>query len=379
MSDENSTRHLLTLVITTSPTLSAPSTELLSTLISSIKVHCAPLLNCRVIVVLDACEQIATQPRLKKGYVTQRGAEDYVAYKENVKALFLEECLPNALDDDKTLTRDRGKAEYGSPGSNGVTPVAFTASSTACGRVTFIEAVDQRLGFGLAVRTALRMVKTPYTWIHQHDWALMYDIPIASLLAVMRASEKADSSRPPVRYICLPSGRRAPYATSDQVTRFPELRRLAEALTGDFSAADGDHVVPLTPMFFWHDKPHVASTSHYLGRVFPSRLAMMRGAFIEDTIGQKARDQMKEGAWAKWATWQFNPDEGKQPCLKHLHGRTWRGADEEQRIKEARRERNMAAAVHRAAGAVRGAVAVSGRQHEGLCVKTEKNDALASP
>lgn len=341
MSDENPTTDLLTLVVTTSPTLSAPSTELLSTLLDSIKVHCAPLMKCKVIVVFDACEQITSQPRLKKGYVTQRSAEDYVAYKENVKTLFLKEYLQSALDDTK-LTRHSGEAEYGSPCSNTITPVSFTTSSTEGDRVTFIEAVDQRLGFGLAVRTALRIVTTPYTWVHQHDWALIYDIPIASLLAVMRASES--DSKKPVKYICLPSGRRASYAVSDQVMRFPELRKLATSLTGDFSAAgDTPAMVPLTPMFFWHDKPHIASTSHYLERVFPSRLAMMRGAFIEDTIGQRARDQMKDGAWAKWATWLFNPDGGKQPCLKHLHGRTWRGSEEEERVKKAHRERNMAA------------------------------------
>ncbi|KAG6009051.1 hypothetical protein E4U21_003382 [Claviceps maximensis] len=343
MSDEDSTRRLLTLVITTSPTLSAPSTGLLSSLLNSIRVHCALLFKCNVIVVFDAWEQITTQPRLKKGQVTQKGAEDYVVYKENVKKLFLEQYLESALVD-TTLITSTGEAEYGSPGSNTIKPVVFTTSSTDCHQVTFIEAVDQRLGFGLAVRTALRMVQTPYTWVHQHDWALIYDIPIVSLLAVMRRSESS-SSEPAVKYICLPSGRRASYAISDQVMRFPELRKLANALTGDFAvtAGDGSAVVPLTPMFFWHDKPHIVSTSHYLGCVFPTQLAMMRGAFIEDTIGQKAREQMKAGEWAKWATWQFNPDEGRQPCLKHLHGRTWRGADEEARVKEARYERNAAA------------------------------------
>ncbi|KAG6014299.1 hypothetical protein E4U43_006692 [Claviceps pusilla] len=358
MSDEDSTGRLLTLVITTSPTLSAPSTGLLSTLLDSIRAHCALLFKCKVIVVFDAWEQITTQPRLKKGQVTQKSAQDYLVYKGNVKKLFLEKYLRRALDDTK-LTTGTGEAEYGSPGSNAIKPVAFTTSSTQCRQVTFIEAVDQRLGFGLAVRTALRMVQTPYTWVHQHDWALIYDIPIVSLLAVMRGAE-TDASKPDVKYICLPSGHRASYATSDQVMRFPELRKLAIALTGDFSVAAGDRpaVVPLTPMFFWHDKPHIVSTAHYLARVFPTRLAMMRGAFIEDTIGQKARDQMKAGEWTKWATWQFNPDEGRQPCLKHLHGRTWRGAAEEARIKKAHRERN-AAAMRQVVDAPKGATAMS--------------------
>ncbi|QPH04977.1 hypothetical protein C2857_002393 [Epichloe festucae Fl1] len=342
MSDEDLIADLLTLVITTSPTLSAPSTELLSTVLKSFRAHCPPLLKCRVIVVFDGFEQITTQLRLKKGYVTQRSAENYVVYSEKTKNLFLKEYLPSTLGDAK-LTKASGEAEYGSPCSKTVIPVPFSITCTEDGgRVTFIEATDKRLGFGLAVRTALRMVRTPYTWVHQHDWALIYDIPIRSLIDVMQASES--DKKKPIKYICLPSGRRASYAVSDHVMRFPELRKLAVALTGDFLAAgEPPVVVPLTPMFFWHDKPHIASTAHYLQRVFPSGLAMMRGAFIEDTVGQKARDQMKEGQWPKWATWLFNPGNGKQPCLKHLHGRTWRGGEEEERVKEAHRARNTAA------------------------------------
>ncbi|KHN96833.1 uncharacterized protein MAM_05389 [Metarhizium album ARSEF 1941] len=335
---EHSISDLLTLIITTSPTRSAPSTELLSTVLASFRARCAPLLKCRVIVVFDTYEQITTRHRLKKGYVTPTSAENYHTYKKNVKHLFLHEYLQSASDG-TDLTECCGEAEYGSPNT---APVSFATASTPDGRITFVEAMGQRLGFGLAVRTALRKVATPYVWVHQHDWALILDIPIASLLSVMRASE-SDHGKP-IKYICLPSGRRIFYATSAQVMPFPELRKLATALSGDYmSPGSPSTTVPLTPMFFWHDKPHVASTAHYLQRVFPSRLAMMRGAFIEDTIGQRARSQMKEGHWAKWATWLYNPHHGKQVCLQHLHGRTWRGREEEKRMKEVYCERNRAA------------------------------------
>ncbi|GAO17194.1 uncharacterized protein UV8b_02698 [Ustilaginoidea virens] len=337
---------LLTLIIITSPTLSAPSTELLSTVLKSFRNHCEPLLRCRVIVVLDAYEHITAQPRLKKGHVTQEGAHHYAAYKDNVRKLFLGEYLVkyNTASGETAslkMTEICSEAEYGSPGST--TPVPITVTSTENDCVTFIEATGQkRLGFGLAVRTALRAVNTPYVWVHQHDWALVYDIPISALLGAMCASEVSHDAKP-VKYVCLPSGRRTSYATSDQVMPFPELRKVAMALTGDYVPLNGDKAasIPLTPMFFWHDKPHIASTKHYLERVFPTRLAMMRGAFIEDTIGQKARGQMKNGQWSKWATWLYHPGNGKQACLKHLHGRTWRGQEEESRMKEVYRERNL--------------------------------------
>lgn len=33
--------------------------------------------------------------------------------------------------------------------------------------------------------------------------------------------------------------------------------------------------------------------------------------------------------WTKWATWLYYPDEGKELCLRHLKGRTWRGTEGE--------------------------------------------------
>ncbi|TQV92607.1 hypothetical protein V2A60_009080 [Cordyceps javanica] len=317
---------LLTLVITTSPTPSAPSTELLSGVLESFQTHCDALLQCNVIVVFDTYEQVTTTPRLKKGHVTPETAEKYNTYKDNVKTLFLETFVESAAETTPPLNETLGEAEYGSP--HLATPVPFTINSTKDDRVRFIEAQGRRLGFGLGVRSALRAVRTPYVWVHQHDWRLIYDIPVAALIAAMQNSV-ADETRP-IKYICLPSGRRSSYATSEQVVPYPALRRASVALTGEY-AGRGLPPVPLTPMFFWHDKPHVAATAHYLARVFPSRLAMMRGAFIEDTMGQKARNQMKDGQWQAWATWLYNPDRGMSSCLRHLHGRTWRGEEEEER------------------------------------------------
>lgn len=312
----------LTLIITTSPTPSAPSTALLSSVLQSFRSHCQSLLRCRVIVVFDTYERITSTSRLKKGCITRDGIEDYNKYKQDCKALFLKEYKQSTIDTEWARAQSTGEAEFGSP--NSTLPVSFTTTCTEDGRVTFIEAADRRLGFGLAVRTALRMVKTQYVWVHQHDWSLIHDIPLPSLLCLMQDHD-VDPERP-IKYVCLPSSRRMSYKISDQVTPFPELRKLSLRLTDDFlSSNDPSFTLPLTPMFFWHDKPHIASTTHYLQRVFPSRFAMSRGSFIEDTIGHVARNQMKNGQWDKWATWLYNPGGGKQPCLQHLHGRTWKG------------------------------------------------------
>lgn len=153
---------LLTLIITTSPTPSAPETELLTQVIASYRRHCPSLLTCRVIVVLDTYDHIKPRARLKRGQVTAQGAQVYDVYKENVKELFLAEYCPDrALP--IPMTQSSVEAEFGFDGRNNPlgSAVSVAVSRTDDGRVTFVEPAD-RLGFGLAVRTALRLTETSY-------------------------------------------------------------------------------------------------------------------------------------------------------------------------------------------------------------------------
>ncbi|KAI1391775.1 uncharacterized protein F4822DRAFT_105254 [Hypoxylon trugodes] len=313
---------LLTVIITTSPTPSAPLTDLISAILSSFRSHCGDLLSCRVIVVLDTYERIAPQARLKKGQVTPEGAKTFELYKQNVKELILKEF--DQENGEQSLDYSQGEAEFGF--SNVETNTApLSILQTVDGRVTFIEP-SKRLGFGLGVRSALRLAATPFVWVQQHDWPLVSNIPLQPLLDIMKSTEGDESM--PVRYVCLPSVRLLSYAESAHVEQFPVLRGLTLSLKRNFVTQSGADV-PLTPMFFWHDKPHLASTEHYLRRIFPTRLSILRGGFIEDTIGHRARNQMKEGNWAKWATWLYYPDNGRKLCLRHLQGRTWEGVEKE--------------------------------------------------
>ncbi|KAI1800221.1 hypothetical protein F4811DRAFT_47642 [Daldinia bambusicola] len=325
---------LLTIIITTSPTPSAPSTELVSTILSSFRNHCPALLLCRVIVVFDTFDRIASHARLKKGQVTTEGAKTFDLYKKNVTELFLSEFTHHG--NEKVISYDQAEAEFGYDGVDS-NFVPFSISRTVDKRITFV-APSKRLGFGLAVRSALRLTETPFVWVQQHDWSLVSDIPVEPMLNVMRATQ--DDERSPVKYICLPSIRLLSYADSAHVVRFPELRRLTSNLKQEFVTESGEKL-PLTPMFFWHDKPHLASTQHYLSRIFPSRLSIPRGAFIEDTVGQRARNQMKQGDWLKWATWIYYPENGQRLCLRHLQGRTWEGSEKELAKKAIWRDQNV--------------------------------------
>jgi|SRR3569833_1152728 len=342
---------LVTVIITTSPTPSAPSTDLLEAVTTSFRRHCPDLLTCRVIVIFDTYDQVVARARLKKGQVTAEVAQNYGLYVKNAKQLIQSTFLSGDTSSEVAFDEECHEAEFGSPFMEEAS-VAFTVKQSRDGRVSFIEP-SRRLGFGLAVRSALRQVVTPYVWIQQHDWALAADIPIMSLVDVM-STHGTDVEAAPVKYIGLSSVRVLEYARCQQLEVF---RELTASLKRDFyptvptspqcpSSADDDKkrkAVPLTPLFFWFDKPHVASTSHYLRRVFPSRLAMQRGEFIEDKIGNRARDQMKAGNWVKWACWLYYPDEGRRQCLQHLQGRTWRGIEKQEEVNKMWKERNLAA------------------------------------
>jgi feruloyl esterase len=342
----------LTVIITTSPTPSAPSTELISAVLASFSKHCPELLSCKVIVVFDTYDHITPIAKFKRAQVTQKDADAFVAYKQNIKQLIIARY---GLPVDETtvgFTSADGVAEFGSPLMETVlTSVNFTVTESADRCITFVEP-QMRLGFALAVRSALRIVTTPYVWIQQHDWRLAAEIPLAPLIALMRQAQNngiAIPKHPPIEYVTFPSVRTLRYAVAESTSEHAAFRRLTRELKQDFAvsltsdelAIEASTVkIPLTPLFMWLDKPHLASRAHYLDRIFPTRLAVSRGDFIEDTVGQRARAQMKEGEWERWATWMYYPGEGEVLCLHHLQGRTFRGEEGERKIAEMWRERN---------------------------------------
>jgi hypothetical protein len=61
---------LLTIIITTTVTLFAPSTELIASVLESYRRHYPSLVGCKFIVVFDGYKRVVSEARLKKGCVT---------------------------------------------------------------------------------------------------------------------------------------------------------------------------------------------------------------------------------------------------------------------------------------------------------------------
>jgi hypothetical protein len=105
------TSTMLTLVLTTSPTPSAPSTELLEAILTSFRQCCPALLGCRVILVLDTYDRVGAEPRLKKGRVNEEGAKVFNQYKENAKQLVLKNFLAGTPLEADNLISSQSEAE----------------------------------------------------------------------------------------------------------------------------------------------------------------------------------------------------------------------------------------------------------------------------
>lgn len=301
--------ELVTLIITTSPTPSAPSTDLISDILASFKLHCEALLSCRVIVVFDTYDRIGESMRLKKGQITAEGARAVEQYKTNVKDLILNEWYPKAAE----------AAHVSCMAKLGRVRVAASCREPCCA----VDLADARQARHIHRACRPCWLRPRGALGPQNDRDPLRLGPAARLAAGARhpARVPGESDASLRRRHHRAREIRLPPRDPDAIVRDVGARATIPHTTRPDSEAQArlSHLrrarVPLTPLFFWHDKPHVASTAHYLARVFPSRLAIARGDFIEDSVGQRARTQMKDGNWTKWLAGSITPPTaGKSAC-----------------------------------------------------------------
>jgi len=278
--------NLVTVIISTSPLPSHPSTIVIEAVLNSHKTHCPELVACKKIVVFDGY-RVSTQARLKKGNVTQAIADGYEQYKIAVKSLLsAEEAGDVALHNVET-------SHFTTGGKRHLTHVTVNAQKSRDGQLMFVEP-HTRIGFALGLRTALQLVTTPYIFVQQHDWAFCARVPLVEIISGMEASQHHQShddqhSRIPINYVNFNTRWSTNYS-SRQVSNDPSLRALEKVILSTKEASMDVRTASLmsksTPLFYWLDRPHIARTAVYRDQVF-GQGHFSAGDFIEDVFGQR--------------------------------------------------------------------------------------------
>lgn len=307
--------ELLTIIITTSPVRSIPSTELIGLAMDTFNMGGEDFaFRCPKVIVCDGVRRIdsndengnsvskkhtTVKQAMRSGIVTGNQALDYEQYKENLREM----CRQNA---------DNPKSPFHN---------------------TIVVALDERQGFGFALRhVLLHNVHTRFCCVIQHDRTFMRPTPISQVVHAMWRHPKIKyvgmSQRSNLLYrdIFLGKyGRAYMEELCDLIERPPELLLDAtefgpdststkamvygsDAIRDNITALvqtyrnsrqygteceyrekhpiqEGKSQLTLTPTIFWYDNVHICETEHYRDFIFNPRFKMVaRGGFVEDKL-----------------------------------------------------------------------------------------------
>ncbi len=290
----------LTIILTTSPTPSAPSTELVSSVLSSLP---RSLYKLDLIISFDGFTiSRKIQGRLKKGQIPQSMADAYPLYIENIKSLF-----NTAISSERF---DGGMHTFVSEAPN---PTVMHG-----GHVTFIRH-KYRQGFGFSVKAALEYCKSTNVLVMQHDWIFVPPIPpLFDLLNLMTQEDE-------INYITFIARQTVGYIQS---TGKNHNRKTAVFDASLKLRSDRPYRNDLIACLHFLDRPHLCSVPLYR-KIFTSKV-VRRGDFIEDTMGcqylssivstNSDEDSVQE--WLKFGCWLYYPRNGTEIAIRHLSGRT---------------------------------------------------------
>jgi hypothetical protein len=285
--DEAAFSHKLTIVLTTSPIGRHPCSALLDWVIRSIHRHCRGTLHCRLLIVADGFRVVeAGQPtRRKRGLVSDSQGRDYEAHKRALRHL----C------------------------ASGTSPYEHA------------ELLEQpcHRGFALGVCRALRLVRTPFVMVVQHDRPMIRDAPLPEILSAMTA-------HPSLAHVGFPTGSTRKY-------ELIAMSKYGIAVADSHVQHEGLRFLPLLQFL---DSTHVARTSAY--RALMRRHGFKRGDFTEDSLGQAqlaAIRRLGMQAHGDFGTWLVDDGVDRQ-MVSHLDGKDpramekvldWRDRDEQRR------------------------------------------------
>ena len=301
--------ELLTIIVTTSPIKSHPSTQMLERTFDTFQLAGEDFVDCRKVIVCDGFRHVGTgtvsrkhsnpKQAMRNGIVTEEQANNYIAFKQRLRLL----CKGAAVVADSPF------------------------------RNTSVEELEERMGYGFALRHALRhCVSTPFVCVIQHDRTFMRPTPMRDVVHAMwrhrnikyvgismrsnliyrdifnskyGSQEEFEKMvlRPPE--LLLDASKYGPggdfheilsaVVTKDRVLR--NLDSFADAYKTSAQCLEqakwieanpppeGKCQLTLTPTLFWYDNTHICETAHYRDFVFDPKYKMVaRGGFVEDKL-----------------------------------------------------------------------------------------------
>ena len=283
--------ELLTIILTTSPTPSAPSPELVASVLASLSPQ---LSKVPIIVTFDGytiSKGKRLDGRLKKGQIPEEMASLYPQYIKNVQGLFGHDLTEEREENHVFISRSRETS------------------------VTFLRQ-KYRQGFGHSVKSALSHCQTPNVLILQHDWVFspIHPLPMRHLVQILHEEEE-------VNYITFIARQSLRY----EVSRGESLPQYKAVFEGARELRCGrPFEQELHACLHIFDRPHLCKVTTY--RQLTRQLR--RGDFIEDTIGTSYLRSIATAptdsieAWKVIGAWMFYEGIGDTPDIRHTSGRT---------------------------------------------------------
>jgi hypothetical protein len=322
--------NLLTIIVTTSPIKSNPSTELLEKIFCTFPLagydfayKCQKIIICDGVRIQQNKEEVCSISGNNKPTVTRKHSNVKQALRNGIAT------TDQAKNYENFKLRIRKLCEDANAVSNSD---SSSAPSLFCN--TRVVELDERHGYGFALRHAVsHEVKTPYVCVIQHDRTFMRNTPIEAVVKTMAA----DSSRS-IKYVGMSMrsnltyrdifltkyGRSLYNDLCDMVLLQPTLAldasmygpqdvcmnltyttpalkdnlvSLANTYKGTMQSLShldqmkgrdlevGKHQLSLTPTLFWYDNVHCCETAHYRDFILNTKYKMVaRGGFVEDKL-----------------------------------------------------------------------------------------------
>jgi|ERR1712063_22042 len=265
-SENQQPKDLMTVLITTSPAHTHPSTCLLDQVLETF-LGVPQLIECRTIIICDGYH-VTDSVRYKKGRVTPEQAATYEEYKKRLHQ----------------------RIEQNDPRYQN----------------TELFELEERAGFGFALQKALPLVTTPFLMVVQHDRSFIKDFDLLGILHAMEI-------HPKMRYVLLPMA-----STANYRKRMDTKFRARDLLVGHEVEEKDLYFLPLCQFY---DSTHIAHIDFYHDFVVGQKMIPKNG-FIEDRVGQRQAKDIRENGMAahsRYGTYLFG--DGFEYVVQHLDGR----------------------------------------------------------